>query len=546
MEGQGGGDIMKAVGILTATSGEFSEICGKVEWVQGVVFVGSLACAGVVLYGIVVILIYMQDVDENEESIGFVGRPCERIHNWEFRHPRIARPCQYFALLVVVLGFCHWAFNYFDLYHTDADSARYMLSAMVQAQAAIVAIVITLTLIAVQLTASAYSPRVIRVFKNNPDMWLLLCFYGLSMLYGLIVLKMVEGVAGEVVSQDVFWFLGFVFMSFERCVSLAYWFGVFTLVALFPYMRNTIDLLKPENIINRLALEITKDNILNSEKYPIQPIMDIIHGSVMKYDIATTRIGLKAVTNRVIEIIDSDSQEEISTCFCDHLERVSTLTVNKMDEESTAEAIKNLDNFGKLTAEREFESAASGAAWSLGFVGKIAAERGFERETNQVAQSLENIGETAAEKKLEVATFQAVLFLGIIVADAAERGLERTTKQAAHSIGNVGKAAAENGLESETLQAVELLRTIGLESAVSEAAWSLVYVGIAAAKKEIEYAAKQAAQFLAELAISSEGHAKTAIEHHRLASRGEDQKFFDSFMNLYEHELEELRTRNSN
>jgi uncharacterized membrane protein len=45
-----------------------------------------------------------------------------------------------------------------------------MLSAVVQTQAAIIAIVITLTLIAVQLTASAYSPRVIDIFKKNPGL----------------------------------------------------------------------------------------------------------------------------------------------------------------------------------------------------------------------------------------------------------------------------------------------------------------------------------------------------------------------------------------
>lgn len=121
-----------------------------------------------VLFGRVAIHVCMQDMGWNEKSTGLVGRIRECIHAWEFRHPWIARPFWYFALLVVVLGVCHCVFNYFELYHTDADSARYMLSAMVQAQAAIVAIVITLTLIAVQLTASAYSPRVIDIFKKIP------------------------------------------------------------------------------------------------------------------------------------------------------------------------------------------------------------------------------------------------------------------------------------------------------------------------------------------------------------------------------------------
>jgi len=365
----------------------------------------------VVLFGIVVILVCMRDVDLIEKFMGFVKGLCERIRDWEFRHPWIARPFWYFVLLVVVLGFCHGAFNHFELYHTDADSARYMLSAMVQAQAAIIAIVITLTLIAVQLTASAYSPRVIRIFRNNPDMWLLLSFYGLSMLYGIVVLKMVVGKAGEAVSQDVFWSCGFVPISPETCVSLAYLLEAFTLVALFPYMLNVIDLLRPENIINKLSIKITKDNILNSKKYPekdpVQPIMDIIHGSVMKYDIATTRIGLEAVTDRMIGIIDSHVEKEISRRFCDHFERVGRLTVNKMDGEAAGKVIINLDNFGESTAKKVLWNAALRAAMSLGTVGKAATEKGLGDAAWQAARSLGDIGKVATEKGLGGAARQA-------------------------------------------------------------------------------------------------------------------------------------------
>jgi hypothetical protein len=43
--------------------------------------------------------------------------------------------------------------------------------------------------------------------------------------------------------------------------------------------------------------------------------MDIVHGSIMKYDIATTRAGLKVVTGQLTEIIDQDSQISISSFF---------------------------------------------------------------------------------------------------------------------------------------------------------------------------------------------------------------------------------------
>jgi uncharacterized membrane protein len=144
------------------------------------------------------ILIYMLDTEWKKKFTTFVESTKKRIlriTDWKLLAKRLL---VYFSFFVVVSLICNYLFyNYFNSYHTDADSARYMLSAMAQAQAAIAAIVITLTLIAVQLTASAYSPRVIDVFKKNPDIWILLGVYVVSISYVLIILRMVEGVAGK-------------------------------------------------------------------------------------------------------------------------------------------------------------------------------------------------------------------------------------------------------------------------------------------------------------------------------------------------------------
>jgi hypothetical protein len=339
-----------------------------------------------------------------------------KVHDWwmsfEYRQLWIARLIVYSSCLAVVFLLCFILFRNFNLFHTDADSARYMLSALVQSQAAIVAIVITLTLIAVQLTASAYSPRVIDIFKRNPDMWLLLGCYGVSIFYGFIVLKLVEGVEGEAVSQSAIWSLGFVSISFEFCVSLAYWLGAFTFVALFPYMRNIIGLLKSETIIKRLAIEITRDKILNSKEDPIQPIVDIIHGSTMKYDLETTRVGLKGVTNGAIEGINSDDKrhQEASEDFCHHLRRVGYLAarigdgetaVKKGLEYATWQAAWCLGEVGETALNEGFNKGAADAAWYLGEVGKIAAKKELtDAAMNvEVVSSLVTIGITALKKE---------------------------------------------------------------------------------------------------------------------------------------------------
>nr|QNO56741.1 hypothetical protein HGIILDEE_00030 [Methanosarcinales archaeon ANME-1 ERB7] len=491
--------------------------------------------------------------DRKEHSIGFVKNIKNTLHDWWMSYDRkLWTACifVYGSLLLLVVSVGVILFTHFNLFHTEPTSARYMLSALVQSQAAIVAIVISLTLIAVQLTASAYSPRVIDIFKKNPDMWLLLGCYGVSIFYGFIVLKLVEGAGGEAVSQSVIWSIGRFSVSFEFYVSLAYWLGVFTFVALFPYMLNIIGLLKSGNIIKRLATEISKDKILNSEEDPIQPIMDIVHGSIMKYDIATTRVGLKAVTDRVIKIINSDDEEEISGHFCKHLERVGKLAVSRMDEESTKEVIGQLDFFGESTAEKGLQCATAQTAEFLSAIGVTAADKGLVVATWRAVEFLEAVGKAAADKGLEKATWHVALSLGVFGRSTAEKGLVGATRQIAWTLEAVGRTAAGKRFESATKKVAISLGDVGkaaaekgLESATQRVVESLVALGRTAADKRLKDVAREAAMYLAKLAILSEEIVKTAIQDYESRLEEHDRESFQKFMKLYEQELEKLRVK---
>ena len=136
----------------------------------------------------------------------------------------------------------------FNINNVDKENARYTLSSLIQGEAAIVAIVITLTLIAVQQTSSAYSTRLIDIIKNkNPDFWILLAIYIGSIIYELSI---------SISLNDNVVLKGHIFF--------AYVFGLFSLIALLPYIQNTIDLLKPSTMMEFLSKNITKDNILSA------------------------------------------------------------------------------------------------------------------------------------------------------------------------------------------------------------------------------------------------------------------------------------------
>lgn len=86
--------------------------------------------------------------------------------------------------------------------YTNADSARYMLSALVQSEAAVIAIVITLSLVAVQLTASSYSTRVIDIFKKSFSLWIFVSTYIVAIIHGLWVLNVIVAIDGTPTSNN--------------------------------------------------------------------------------------------------------------------------------------------------------------------------------------------------------------------------------------------------------------------------------------------------------------------------------------------------------
>jgi hypothetical protein len=165
----------------------------------------------------------------------------------------------YFSLFIAVMVALHVSFSYFSFLHTDVDSARDMLSTLIQGEFTVVTLVITLSLVAVQLMAQSYSPRVIETFRRTPDLWILIVIYGFAIFSGLLELKLIEKVNPLINNLS----------NLEWYVTFSYYFGVFAFVALVPYFWKTFKLLKPSNVIDMLAEDITMENILNATEEEI-------------------------------------------------------------------------------------------------------------------------------------------------------------------------------------------------------------------------------------------------------------------------------------
>jgi hypothetical protein len=155
--------------------------------------------------------------------------------------------------------------------------------------------------------------------------------------------------------KGVTWSFGQITLPLEGLVSIALVLGVFTFIALFWYMSDFFDSLKPEKYIKKLLNAVTKNTILNCIKAdkkgiigdPVQPIVDIIYGSIRTHNLEITIIGLRGIVEKAIEIISRlgmDEKEILQEYFCYHLQEVGTFAAGISDEKSTVECIENLEH----------------------------------------------------------------------------------------------------------------------------------------------------------------------------------------------------------
>jgi hypothetical protein len=247
----------------------------------------------------------------------------------------------------------------------------------------------------------------------------------------------------------------------------------------------------------------------------------------MKYDLETTRVGLNAVTDQVIEIIDSDTEREISKLFCEHLVRAGRLAISREDDESTVEVIKSLETFGKSAADKNLDTTRK-ITKSIELIGKIAAKKGedFDWVTWQAVESLELVEKVVIEKGEKFKTVAAAI---------------------AQSLSNVAIAAAENKREWPTSCAVSSLEEIGKDAVKHELVrvtrkivFSLLHIGAITTEKGLENATLETAMSLAELTILSEEIVKTEIQDYESLLEEKDRESFQNFIKIYEQELEKL------
>lgn len=292
------------------------------------------------------------------------------------------------------------------------DSDRYLISTLIQSEAAILAIIITLSLVAVQQTASSYSPRVTEIFRNrNPDFWILILIYLCSIIYGSFVLIQVGSLSlhtydfgKHVVIANLF----NKFFSIQNAIWFTLLIGVFAFSFLIPYILTTLDLLRPAKIMSILAENIaepklTDDSELSKQTYhdfdllyflnSLHSLIDIMRSSLICSDYKTAMDGLSSFRYSTETIIKSKNISEknyknISLSLVDQFTNIGRIAAKEKYEDFVLEIIEIISNIAHEAFTRKLEFVSLKAIEAICLIGKTTCEQMMEDSTKKSLESL--------------------------------------------------------------------------------------------------------------------------------------------------------------
>jgi hypothetical protein len=98
---------------------------------------------------------------------------------------------EYILYFFAVIVTSHFFFYQLGFMHSNPENARSMVSTLVQSEATVIAIIISVSLVAVQIAASYYGMRIIDLFKNDMNFLIVPIYFFIIIFYGLIVIKLI-------------------------------------------------------------------------------------------------------------------------------------------------------------------------------------------------------------------------------------------------------------------------------------------------------------------------------------------------------------------
>lgn len=248
------------------------------------------------------------------------------------------------SLALIILIILKYNFNLLSV--KDYTSSSYLLSAIVQSLAAMLAIVLTLTMVSIQLAAQFLSYRIIKIYFSQLIPILMFLIYTLSILFNTLLLSKNNPINfGRYVLQ-----INVALMLFFGCI-----------LYLVPYVLYLVRLLEPLNMTEVFMKKVDRKDVIDYPEIvvwgkklgefvelprmsynedPLLPVFDILDLSLRKKTPDTIRGIIMSFRKRILQMLDKCNDEEesfkIVFYFCKHLKGIKEKIFKEFVDESIA------------------------------------------------------------------------------------------------------------------------------------------------------------------------------------------------------------------
>lgn len=359
-------------------------------------------------------------------------------------------PLTLIAVFVVLGAVVAAASATFGLQPGDVDQFRGIyIDVGLQTTAGIFAIVISLSLVAIQFAAQEYSHHIMDYYIKSVMFWSTVVVYlGLMIACVLLNAGVSEGESLRVVSVIM----------------------VASVLALVPHFLVTASYLKPEFIIGKLLLRVDEEYLravamrARSTAKALEPAVDrllpaveLIERSIDRGDLTTTRRALEQIHDKYMQQDRPLDSTVVDRYFLDHVLRIGRKAVAQPDEqESTAQTI---DLLGRMGVAGPTEAAAD----HIDVLGFAALRRDAEVVVRQMIDSLRLImGKAPPPVKASILNTYGDL-AGALAGGRRERLLRHLTD---HLLAIAREARSAKDTATVT-RCLDLLETAGHDAAVN-------------------------------------------------------------------------------
>lgn len=300
--------------------------------------------------------------------------------------------------------------------HTpDQQTTRNILSTLARVQAGIFAIVFSIVILGVRLSASRYSPRLAKSFSSDSTYRVTVGIFAFSIAINIFGLYVMGAVSDSVL---------------RAVLALSGILAGGSFVSLYRFVNQILERTTPEGMLSHIEEELKPSSMLEEAKLsaddaahpdPFQTLISVINSTIEEHDRASSALGLSVLGDRVSALIEYDGETEESSpvdktteYVCEN--QLPMVLEQAVDEELTETAIESTETaetIGKVAIEqksdRGVEHTVRGQA---GLVDNLPYETGVERVRAEVIDTSRELIEAAAENQVYTGAAVGARFLG--------------------------------------------------------------------------------------------------------------------------------------